>query len=62
MSLSVVNLLRSSNSMETGIAVVCQVFRHLLSGDEKNIDMAGERRGNREEFRGQHFDWGWISC
>lgn len=31
--------------METGIAVVCQAFRHLLSGDEKNIDVAGQRKG-----------------
>lgn len=54
--LSVASLLGSSSSMETGIAVVCQAFRLLLSGDEKNIDVAGQRRGNREECRGQHFD------
>lgn len=54
--LSVASLLGSSSSMETGIAVVCQAFRHLLSGDEKNIDVAGQRKGNRQECRGQHFD------
>lgn len=54
--LSVASLLGNSSSMETGIAVLCQAFRHLLSGDEKNIDVAGQRKGNREECRGQHFD------
>lgn len=58
----VVSFFGSSSSMETGIAVICQTVRHLLSGDEKNIDVAGQRRGSREECRGQHFDCGWASC
>lgn len=54
--LSVASLLGNSSSMETGTAVACQAFRHLLSGDEENIDGAGQRKGNREECRRQHCD------
>lgn len=49
------SFLESSSSMGTGIT--CQTLRHLLKGDEKNIRCGKAEERQREECRGQGFDW-----
>lgn len=62
LSLSVLSFLESSSSMGTGIAVTRQAFRHLLEGDEKNIQCGRAEERQRRRVQGTGSDWGWTSC